>query len=270
VEISMAGEGASDAAAAGTRLFHAGDGQPDAASPELLEAVTLLFSGGLDSAAAAILLSEQFRTVHLLTFRNGHGHIMASRARGPAQDLMDAKPGRFQHRVSSVAPLFRQLVTEDLRGNYREYGSRFVWCFGCKLAMHSETILYCLRHGITHAGDGSSRETRYYVEQSPLGLELIDSLYSDYGIGFATPVHRLATREEAQRLLIDHGVRQGIRFRHRNPGTQPLCLPGNAIYLLSTVFSIHPEFPQDQVRRFFEDKAEQCRRYIDAGLAEVG
>jgi hypothetical protein len=266
----VASDRASGAVTAGTRLFRTGEAPEGAASPEPQGAVVLLFSGGLDSAAAAILLSERFRTVHLLTFRNGHGHVMASRAQGPAQDLMDAMPGRFQHRVSSVAPLFRELVTEDLRGNYREYGSRFVWCFGCKLAMHSETILYCLRHGIAFAGDGSSRETRYYVEQSPLGLELIDSLYADYGIGFATPVHRLATREEAQRLLVDKGVRQGFRFRNRNPGTQPLCLPGNAIYLLSTVFSIHPEFPQDQVRRFFQDKSELCRRYIDAGLAEAG
>lgn len=250
---------------AGSRLFEPRDEPRSPAGPPPSEDVVLLFSGGLDSAAAAILLAEEFRRVHLLTFRNGHGHIMASRAAGPARDLMEARPGRFRHQLRSVAPLFRRLVTDDLHGNHREYGSRFVWCFGCKLAMHSETIRYCRDHGIRHAGDGSSRETRYYVEQSPVGLELIDSLYAEYDIGFTTPVHRLATREESQRLLRSYGVRQGLRFRNRNPGTQPLCLPGNAIYLLSTVFSIHPEFPQDQVRRFFKDKAEICRHYIETG-----
>jgi hypothetical protein len=241
----------------------------DDAAPKL-DPVALMFSGGLDSAAAAILLAQTHREVHLLTFGNGHGHLMVGRAKGAGRDLARRFPGRVFHHLTSVAPLFRELVTADLPGTYARYRSRFVWCFGCKLAMHSATIAYCLAHGVGTASDGSSRETSYYVEQSPLGLQLIHSLYTEHGLDFSTPVHRISNREEARRLLEDHGIRQGFRFRDRNPGTQPICVPGNGIYFLSTFFSLHPEFPPDQVTRFFEDKAPACRVWIARALAEGG
>ncbi len=257
-------------ASAGSRVFglESASGAPRTAATG--GPVALMFSGGLDSAAAAILLAQAHREVHLLTFDNGHGHLMVGRARGAGKDLARRFPGRVTHHVRSVAPLFRILVTGDLAATYRRYRSRFVWCFGCKLAMHATTIAHCLANGVELASDGSSRETSYYVEQSPLGLQLIESLYTEHGLAFVTPVHRISGREEARRLLEAHGVRQGFRFRDRNPGTQPLCVPGNGIYLLSTLFSLHPEFPPDEVRRFFEDKAPACRAWIARTVAAGG
>ncbi len=224
--------------------------------------VALLFSGGLDSASAAILLAREFREIHLFTYDNGHGHLFVKRSRGTAADLARAFPGRFTHHIARCGDLFHRLVTEDVLGNYRRYGSRFVWCLGCKMAMHSETIATCLCQGIGWASDGSSSETAYYVEQSPVGLRLVRGLYGEFGIRLTTPVHRLATRGEERRLLDAHGVRTGITFRDRNPGTQPLCLPGNGLYLLSTLLSVHPDFPIDQVEAFFADKAPICREWI--------
>ena len=226
--------------------------------------VALLFSGGLDSAAAALLLAEDHEQVHLLTYDNGHGHVGIRLSRGTARDLARSRQGVFVHHIADCGELFRELVTRDLAGNSRPYGSRFIWCLGCKLAMHSHTIAYCLRHGIDGASDGSSRETEYYVEQSPVGLQLIEGLYAEHGVGFVNPVHRVATREEEQRLLASRGVRRGLTNWGRNPGTQPLCIPGNALYLLSTVLDIHPSFPDDEVRRFFADKAPLCRDWIAA------
>jgi len=232
------------------------------AAAEPAGGVALLFSGGLDSAAAAILLAREFREIHLFTYDNGHGHLFVERSRGTASDLARAFPGRVTHHLSSCAELFRRLVTDDVAGNYRRYGSRFIWCLGCKMAMHAETIATCLREGIGWASDGSSAETAYYVEQSPVGLRLIGGLYTEYGIRLTTPVHRLATRGEERRLLRTHDVRTGITFRDRNPGTQPLCLPGNGLYLLSTLLAVHPDFPTDRVEAFFADKAPVCRAWI--------
>ena len=231
--------------------------------------VALLFSGGLDSSAAAILLAEQYEIILLLTYCNDHGHLFVSASRGAARDLARAFPGRIRHRISSCGSLFESLVTSELMRNYRHYQSRLIWCFGCKLAMHSETIAHCLRERLSAASDGSSSETEYYVEQSPLGLRLIKGLYAEFGIDFVNPVHRIATREEEQRLLRAKGVRLGIAFRKRNPGTQPLCVPGNAIHLLSTLFSIHPQLPEQQVRSFFDDKAPVCKRWIESTLSHT-
>jgi len=233
--------------------------EPDPAD----EAVALMFSGGLDSAAAAVLLAEDYRRVDLMTYDNGHGHLLLRLSRGTARDLQRASPGVYSHRIEPIGDLFRRLVTGSLAANFERYGSRFIWCMGCKMAMHSATIAHCLRHGVTAASDGSSRETRYFVEQSPIGLRLIEGLYREYGIDFVNPIHKVSTREEEMRLLQARGVRRGRTIFGRNPGTQPLCLPGNVVYLISMLLNVHPSYVDEEVIRFFEDKATVCREYIE-------
>lgn len=233
------------------------------------EAVALMFSGGLDSAAAAVLLAEDYRRVDLLTYDNGHGHLLLGLSRGTARDLQRAFPGVYSHRIQPIGDLFRRLVTGSLAMEYKRYGSRFIWCLGCKMAMHSATIAHCLRYGLPAASDGSSRETRYFVEQSSIGLRLIKGLYSEHGIAFVNPIHRISTREEEQRLLENRGVRFGRKIMGRNPGTQPLCLPGNVIYMLSMLLDVHPSYEDEEVTRFFEDKAPLCREYIEHNGCET-
>ena len=245
------------------------DSAAAAAPKHSTEAVALMFSGGLDSAAAAVLLAEDYRRVHLLTYDNGHGHLLIGLSRGTARDLQRATPGVFSHRITPIGDLFRRLVTGSLAEEYNRYGSRFIWCMGCKMAMHAATIAHCLRNGVAAASDGSSRETRYFVEQSPIGLRLIKGLYHEHGIAFVNPIHQISTRGEEERLLANRGVRVGRGILGRNPGTQPLCLPGNVIYMLSMLLNVHPSYVDEEVIRFFEDKAPLCREYIERNSCQT-
>jgi len=132
--------------------------------------------------------------------------------------------------------------------------------------MHIATIRYCKENGIETAGDGSAPDTPYYVEQMPVTLAWLEELFSRHGIEFVTPVFSLGSREEKVRMLDQAGLRRGRSLFGRNPGTQPLCLPGNLIYCLSTFLSIHPNFDPEQVHRFLitnEDLFEQMIRVAD-------
>ncbi len=57
-------------------------------------------------------------------------------------------------------------------------------------------------------------------------------------------------------LLRSTGLPRGRTLFGQNPGTQPLRLTGNLIYLRSTIFNSHPSFEPDQVSRFLHDHEE--------------
>jgi hypothetical protein len=237
-----------------------------------LKETTLMYSGGLDSTATALILSDMFDRIHLLTFSNGYGHLFINWSNKHSENFeKQIGKGRIVHRVMSCKELFTRLVVGSLAKDYNKYRSRFIWCMGCKIAMHTMSIIYSLENGITTASDGSSPETDYYVEQMSISLKRIREFYSEYGISFSTPIHEVKTREEEKKLLKSRGFKNvGVKVLDRNPGTQPLCVPGNLIYFASTFFKIHPKYPEEVVEEFIEEKFVIARDYIKESLLKKG
>jgi len=231
--------------------------------------VALLFSGGVDSTTAALDLARRFSTVHLLTFGNGYGHYKLDRTRHRAGELRRLGAGHFTHSVASVRDLFELLVIDSLRADYRRYRSGFIWCLGCKIAMHTHAILYCLEHGVRVMADGSSGATPEMVEQSPQSLEAFRAFYRGYGIEFTSPVYD-QTREEAIRRLEDRGFRMGIRIRDRFLGVQPKCHPGELYYLPFLLLGQAPDHDEDRVADFIRVKCRKADDYIAARCLERG
>jgi hypothetical protein len=231
--------------------------------PKLKE-TTIMYSGGLDSTATVLLLSEMFDRVHLLTYDNGYGQFFIdwSKRHNKNFNRIIGKD-KYVHTITSCKELFSKLVVGNLGKNYKAYKSRFIWCMGCKLAMHTHSIIYSLEHGIDTASDGSSPETDYYVEQMSLSLKRIRQFYGEYGINFSTPIHDVKTREEEKKLLESKGMKKvGIKVMDRNPGTQPLCVPGNFIYFASTFFKMHPKYSEETVEKFINEKLPIAREFI--------
>ena len=233
---------------------------------------TVMFSGGLDSTTTVVLLSEVYEKLHLLTFCNGYGHCFVGWSKRQRSNLdrilgMD----RYVHVIQSCSDLFARLLINTLAKDYRTYRSKFIWCMACKLAMHTYTIMYCLEHEIRHSSDGSSGQTSYYVEQMQPTLKAIKNYYGEFGIDFSTPVYRVGSRDEEMRILAQKGIKKvGLSIAGRNPGTQPLCVPGNLIYFFSTFLKIHPRYSQDDVLRFIEEKRGIAESYMREKLGEKG
>jgi len=230
--------------------------------------VVLMYSGGLDSTAAALLLCERFDTVHLLTYSYGYGQLFLNWSKKGYRSLVEALgPKRFVHVIGSCKQLFQQTLVRSIVSDWKRYRSRFIWCMACKLAMHASNIIYCLDHRISAAADGSSRETNYYVEQMEESLNAIAALYSEYGIEFLTPVYEMNSRDEKIKLLASNQIKSiGVSIADRNPGTQPLCLPGNLIYFASTFLKRHPRYDPATVLKFIEDKKGIVKEAIHAHL----
>jgi len=225
--------------------------------------VAALYSGGVDSSVVAVKLLESFDRVHLLTWDTAAGIIGPSRSRYPASVLSTRYPDRILHVVDSCAEEFDRIIRSNLVRTYLRYRSRFVWCMGCKLAMHAATLRYCRRMRVHDAADGSSLETAYYVEQMPVSVDWLRDFYRNRGVTFHTPAHAFPTREAKIRFLDDADLPRGRTVLGRNPGTQPFCVPGNFIYLLSTAFDIHPRFDPDRVLEFLRSAEPVLDELID-------
>lgn len=226
------------------------------------EEVALMYSGGVDSTAAAVKLLETFERVHLLTWHTGHGVVNRGGAAPGARVLMGRYPHRVLHAQGSTRELFDSLLHDLLVEQLRRWRSRFVWCLSCKLSMHAATLRYCLDHGLSHAADGSSPLTPYFVEQSAPALEWFRDFYARHGVTFHTPVATFVSREEELRLLDEQGLPRGRTLFGRNPGTQPFCWVGNLVYAGSTVFGRHPVWDQQRVIRFLYTYAPEVEAWL--------
>ncbi len=118
--------------------------------------ITLMFSGGVDSTIAAINLAKQYYKVHLLTFCNGHGHCFMGKSKDRAAELNNKCGNKFTHSLISIEPLFKRIVLDALLKDYEEFKSGFIWCLGCKMTMHTASIIYNLKNNIKFMADGSS------------------------------------------------------------------------------------------------------------------
>jgi hypothetical protein len=224
--------------------------------------VTLMFSGGVDSTVTASLLAQRFKKVHLVTYSNGYAHSHFRRAEIRAKELLAVFPDKFCHSLLSIRELFEFLTVNTLEKDFREYGSGFIWCLACKIAMHTRSILYNLENGIKWMADGSSGETDEMVEQMPVSVNMIGRFYEQFGIRFHTPVYHL-TRKESIAVLEKIGLKRGIRIKDRFLGIQPVCRPGLIYYLPFLLFNQAPDHQEETVARFIEHKIRLAVSWLE-------
>lgn len=232
--------------------------------------IALMFSGGVDSTMAACLLAERYDRVHLLTYHNGHGTTGMGKARRRVEELRDRYGrGKFEHLLTSTKGLMEKVVIDDLVETYAEYRSGFIWCMGCKLAMHARSAIYCLENGVPEMSDGSSGSTQEMVEQMLVSLSLIRRFYAHYGIGFQTPVYDIP-REDEQADLRRRGFRMGLQVMGRNVGIQPSCYAGLVYYAPYLLFHKPPKHDEQAVARFIDERSARARAIVDGWFAQRG
>lgn len=224
-----------------------------------------MFSGGLDSTAAALNLAQEYRKVHLLTYYNGYGHLYIKNSARRAEELSKMVKDKFTHNIISIEELFKKMVIDKLTEDYKEYKSGFIWCLGCKMCMHTRSIIYNLDNNIGLMADGSSEDSDEMVEQTALSISLIAMLYEAYKISYFVPVYK-RTRKEKIKTLKAMNFRMGLQIGDRFLGIQPKCIPGELYYMPYLLFNKAMKHEKPSVAKFIKDKHGLAEQYIKEHL----
>ena len=151
----------------------------------------VLYSGGSDCTLAAAKVAEQerFDEILLMTYRvpvscmdeNSKRNIPGLAKRYPAV--------RFTHEMLPVGGVLDSVLTKHRIRSVLKHGLiEASLCLHCRLSMYVRTIMYCLDHDIRHVFDGSNVTMALWVDQTPEGVQIVDRLFSSFGISLEHPV----------------------------------------------------------------------------------
>ena len=231
--------------------------------------IALMFSGGVDSTATAIMLAEKFDRIHLVTYKNGYGHYYFNRTEKRVEELNKALGNRFTYSLMSTKSYFDQILVNSVLKDYKKYRSGFIWFMGCKMAMHMRSAIYCLENGVPHMTDGSNEDTNEMVEQMLISLTLIRFFYEGLNVKFGTPVYDV-TRDESRQLIKKLKLNMGIQVMDRHLCIQPTCIAGELYYMPYLLFNKKVKHDEDTVAQFIEEKQKICQQIIRQYFAQKG
>lgn len=167
--------------------------------------VVVLFSGGIDCSLVSLLLRKEGYRVHLLHYDHG-----ASISNGlhrirfqELKNLMGEENVLLQE--LSHRGLFRKLALANIENDFAQYKTNMI-CLGCRLAMHIETITYCLKNDIHIVADGSVKYQNDFPEQNGVALEIFRGLYEKYGIEYKTLLSEVNSAKDVKYRLLDNGI----------------------------------------------------------------
>ncbi len=203
---------------------------------------SVLFSGGLDSSFASVIMIEQGYDIDLLKMDNG-ALISNDLTIIRVEELRRAYPQvQINYKVIQCAGAFRKLGLVNIEKDILTYHCSMI-CMGCKLAMHTHNIIYCLHNGINCTVDGATKKQEKYCEQRPIAINYIRGLYKKYGIEYNIPVYECEKKEIKYHLL------------DREMSIYPL----EDICLFSKTFSVPSD---DIIENYICSKLEICDELI--------
>lgn len=188
-----------------------------------------MYSGGLDTTAAALVLAQDFKRVHLVTFCNGFC-IRVSRSKLHFKQLQ-AKFGadKIIHEIIDAQGIFSQIKT-GLMEYIGKYRSPLVFDLCCRLAMETALIIYCLRNNISYVADGNSlAQDQIFLQQAEY-MRAVDQFFQDYTIQSIHPVMDYEERSRRIKRIGDSGFSKGHEWLEKYLGigsqlfNQPFCL----------------------------------------------
>jgi len=236
-----------------------------------LKSFSVLYSGGLDSVAVALMLGlEVPGEIHCITYMHKYGALFNEWSRRHNGDLRRILGDRVHHHLVDHTRIWDELGAERMLRDALKYRGHWVVCLGCQQAMATHTIIHDLEHNITNAFICSSVGGEYAAMSMAVTREKNIEFYARYGIRYNAPLLDLGINKNEERALCAKlGVEPGWGKRRSHQGYQPICLIGFQ-HSLDILFDWHTTYPPDRVEKFLDDKAEVMDRIIRRALIERG
>ena len=236
-----------------------------------LQSFSVLYSGGLDSAAVAVLMGKAIPGgVHLLTYKHQYGALFNEWSRKHNADLRRVLGERVHHHLVDLTTIWDEVGAKKMARDAVKYRGHWVCCLGCQQSMATHTILYDLEHNVTNAFICSSVGGEYAAMSMAVTREKNIAFYARYGIRYNAPLLDLGINKNEERTLLrEHEIDPGWGRRRSHQGYQPICLIGFQ-HALDILFDWHTTYPPDRVEAFLDEKAEIMDRIIRRQLIERG
>lgn len=152
----------------------------------------ILYSGGLDSTFVCARVAPEFDRLYLITYivpsmygrKRALIHLEELRSYCGSDKIIHEYID-LRRLILKIRGGFFRIVRDCFRYNFAK-----PLCVGCKIVMHLNTIRYCRQHGISRVMDGNVRvESSHALEQRPVFIERMRSLYRQYGITYESPIY---------------------------------------------------------------------------------
>ncbi len=212
--------------------------------------VAVMFSGGIDSLLAAVLLLQAYDKVHLITFDKGYLEF-GVKNNIPNVERLKARFGanRIHHEIVDLKNVVKRIGAGRIRGDRKKYNLEIRWCVRCRLGMNTGGLIYALEHNLVGYADGSNREQipsdanlTGTAENYPSVVSRSKTFAAEYAVQFMTPTYEFGGREERRKKLSEMGfeidflsqdhsknlsgmINKGVTRR-----SQPICVSGWIIH----------------------------------------
>ena len=212
--------------------------------------VAVMFSGGIDSLLASVLLLQKYDKVHLITFDKGYLEFGVKNNQ-PNVDRLKATYGadRITHEIVDLKDVVKRIAVKKIFKDRKKYNLETRWCVGCRMGMNTGGLLYALEHDLIGYADGSNREQvpsdanlTGTAENYPSIVNRHKNFAMDYAVHFITPTYEYGTREERRTKLKDLGFDidflsldttkkiSGLMTKEARKRSQPMCFSGWIIH----------------------------------------
>ncbi|MGB9006307.1 MAG: hypothetical protein WCB96_11335 [Candidatus Aminicenantales bacterium] len=253
--------------------------------------VAVMFSGGIDSLLAAVLLEQKYEKVHLITFDKGYLEFGVKNNLPNVQRLQDTfGPERIIHQVIKLKKLVKAVSVKKLRQDRKTYNMEICWCVGCRMSMNAGGLIYALENNLVGYADGSNREQipgpenlAGTAENFPSVVNRHKEFARSYNAEFLTPVYDFGSREERRAKLselgfdidylsLDHSKKlKGMMTKDMFHRSQPMCLSGWLIHWKRNLFGKLVEQDEEKTVDYIVKKQDSVvRDYIRQYFSKKG
>lgn len=212
--------------------------------------VAVMFSGGIDSLLASVLLQQKYDRVHLITFDKGYLEFGIKNNVPNVNRLKTAfGEDRITHQVIDIKQIVKRISVSKIFKDRKDYNIEIRWCVGCRLSMNTGGLLYALENNLIGYADGSNREQipseaslTGTAENYPSIVNRLKKFALEYAVHFMTPTYEFGSRENRRAKLkelgfdidylsMDHSKKiSGMMTKEVMHRSQPMCFSGWLIH----------------------------------------
>jgi len=216
----------------------------------------VMFSGGIDSLLASVLLLKNHDKVHLITFDKGYLEF-GVKNNLPNVERLKAAYGedRITHQVIDIKDVVKRISVSSFFKDRKEYNAETRWCVGCRISMNAAALMFSLDNNLVGFADGSNREQipsegnlTGTAENFPSIVNRSKALAAEYAVQFMTPTYEFGSREDRRSKLkelgfdidylsMDHSKKiSGMMTKEVVKRSQPMCFSGWMIHWKRNLF----------------------------------